>query len=976
MKKLITKVIGVSLGLAMALGVGVAVGVGAQDVAPVHAATSTVSWAATNDALGSTITTVGGTATGTIYLTDAGGSTSYPMSYNRTLKSGSDYVAFSSSCIQLGKNGGVENVEFTTSSVPGTISSISVECASYSGSHKVSISVDSTTYLASTATSSWTTVEAKRGTGSSSGAITISFTDGSRALYVKSISVTYEESSGATVTGLEVLDDGANELSDGDEVNLDAVSALSISTDIMCGVAYDGASSDGDVDISSNKSSGFAYSTEDNETYTLTFSENGDYEITIAAHQDNNYSITVTYHISGIPSFEYELFTGTIATGDYVIMSGDASYTYVLGNTVASSRIANGTAPNVVDSKITNPSDSYVWHIAKSGVYWTIQNASNDKYLGGTNSKNQAALLDDATSDLALWSISYSSGWVFYNLGRSEASSDQTNAYLRNNTTLGWACYLSATGNAPALFKLPSTDPAIEVEVTGSTSLGVGETATLTVTKLNGATGTVNWATSDSSALSLSATTGDSVTVTAGSTLGSAVITASLTGCDDVQTSFIIRGGTAVRPYTVAEAKAAIDSGEGVNDVYVAGIISQIDSYNSTYSSITYWISDDGSTTNQFEVYSGKGVDGADFDSESDIKVGAIVVVRGNIQKHEEKYEFNYNSIITSYTYDESSAIKHEVELLNSFASLSYNYETTGNAVLDLLNNANTIGERATNYGEWTSETTIANYTGNSAGGSGTIQLRSSDNSGIVVSSKTNNDNGLFAKKIYIKWNTTTTDGRALDVYGKNEQYSQPSDLYGDEKGANIAEFVYSKTGSAIQVVTITGDYEYIGIKSKSGALFLDSIVIQWGEASYTYDDVAIRLGGKIEKDLWNNLNTSATIEGYGVLLSNADYLGETELKTKYDSVDNTNVKKFDMPLATKAPVEDGDYYYWNLYKGVTNALTTDFVAVAYIRTSNGVVFLKQVTASAKSLANDYLGNNPLYDLDAFEGSLANLACK
>ena len=47
---------------------------------------------------------------------------------------------------------------------------------------------------------------------------------------------------------------------------------------------------------------------------------------------------------------------------------------------------------------------------------------------------------------------------------------------------------------------------------------------------------------------------------------------------------------------TVAEARTAIDNGGDLSNKYVAGIISQIDEYNSTYHSITYWISDDGTT--------------------------------------------------------------------------------------------------------------------------------------------------------------------------------------------------------------------------------------------------------------------------------------------------------------------------------------------------------------------------------------------
>jgi hypothetical protein len=148
-------------------------------------ADQTVIWAATSGGLGS------GIGSGTI--TDNGG---YSWSYTRTLISGTSYTGWTNNCIQLGKNGGVENLTLTTSAIPGIIKSVAVECSSYNAAHKVSITVGEVTYLASTATSSWTTVGTATGTGTSSGTITIAFTDGTRALYIKSITVVYDNSGG------------------------------------------------------------------------------------------------------------------------------------------------------------------------------------------------------------------------------------------------------------------------------------------------------------------------------------------------------------------------------------------------------------------------------------------------------------------------------------------------------------------------------------------------------------------------------------------------------------------------------------------------------------------------------------------------------------------------------------------------------------------------------------------------------------
>ena len=107
---------------------------------------------------------------------------------------------------------------------------------------------------------------------------------------------------------------------------------------------------------------------------------------------------------------------------------------------------------------------------------------------------------------------------------------------------------------------------------------------------------------------------------------------------------------TAETAYTVAEAMALIDAGQALGEtVYVKGIVSQVDKFNETYKSIQYWISDDGTTTNQFECYSGKGIGGADFASVDDVKVGATVVVKGLLAKFNEIYEFKQNNELVSY---------------------------------------------------------------------------------------------------------------------------------------------------------------------------------------------------------------------------------------------------------------------------------------------------------------------------------------
>ena len=109
--------------------------------------------------------------------------------------------------------------------------------------------------------------------------------------------------------------------------------------------------------------------------------------------------------------------------------------------------------------------------------------------------------------------------------------------------------------------------------------------------------------------------------------------------------------GTLNNPYTVAQARAAIDANSGTQGVYATGIVSEVVSYNNNYHSITYWISDDGTTTNQLEAYGGiSGIAGWTFSSVDDIEVGATVVIYGNLKKYNSTYEFDLNNELVSYT--------------------------------------------------------------------------------------------------------------------------------------------------------------------------------------------------------------------------------------------------------------------------------------------------------------------------------------
>ena len=156
--------------------------------------------------------------------------------------------------------------------------------------------------------------------------------------------------------------------------------------------------------------------------------------------------------------------------------------------------------------------------------------------------------------------------------------------------------------------------------------------------------------------------------------------------------------------------------------------------------------------------------------------------------------------------------------------------------------------------------------------------------------------------------------------------------------------------------------------------------------AEYEFTGVGIRFGGFINKAHWDLLDDEEIIEGYGVLLATASYLGSDSIKDKYnakkaalatDDVDaiiaglcaSGDVKKVskEVPDDKEHPAEatseqkayllkeltEDNYYIWTAKKNITDSeFNTDFVAVAYIKTYCGIVFLQETDAlSAKDLA-------------------------
>ena len=205
----------------------------------------------------------------------------------------------------------------------------------------------------------------------------------------------------------------------------------------------------------------------------------------------------------------------------------------------------------------------------------------------------------------------------------------------------------------------------LTLDLDGETNVEAGTlTAAVTYNEAAVAGAVVTWTSSNTDVATINATTG-AVTIKA---TGEVTFTATYAGNGDYDEATGTKTvtvtdskvpGSVGNPYTVAQALEVINAlanNGTIADKYVTGKISQIDSYNSSYKSITYWISDDGTTTSQMQVYSGKGLNGADFSAESDLNVGDVVTVFGELKKY-------VKNSTTTPEFNSGSEIKVRTEL-------------------------------------------------------------------------------------------------------------------------------------------------------------------------------------------------------------------------------------------------------------------------------------------------------------------------
>ncbi len=350
-------------------------------------------------------------------------------------------------------------------------------------------------------------------------------------------------------------------------------------------------------------------------------------------------SVTFTFTVSNSGTLNYN--SSAITSGTAVNVSG-TSAEFTVGN--------SGTATNgqvritaiSVNYDVTNAGTTYYWSSPVAAAVETpVITIAENPFLFSTTATITCAT-DGAT-------IKYSydgENWSDYSSELTITETTTIYAKAIKGEDESDVAQVTATKNL--------AEPTVTIDDTGITNTNVFEgtaagslSATVTYNEAIIEGTTVVWSGNNDEVANIDASTGAVTLVGA----GTVTFTATFAGNDDYSektatyqmtvTNFDPNApGTENNPYTVAQARAAIDAGTGITGVYATGIVTAIPTaWSSQYNNITFTFVDNSGDTDVLQAYRCVSTDNADA---SMVAVGDIVVVYGNLTNYKGTYEF-YN---------------------------------------------------------------------------------------------------------------------------------------------------------------------------------------------------------------------------------------------------------------------------------------------------------------------------------------------
>lgn len=512
-------------------------------------------------------------------------------------------------------------IQLSTSDITGTITSVVVNASTASGvTATASVTVGGNAFggdpksLSASATN-------YTFTGSASGSIVVRVAKPSKAtkaIYVKSITVTYTPNSSNTCATPTFSPAGGT---------YDAAQNVTISC------STDGAAIHYTLDGTNPTASSATYSSPINIASTKTIKA-----IAVKDGYTNSAVASATYTIQALVSgYEVDFENPLSAYTDWTFTNAEQGTGAITahGGTYYATTGGKSSASFQTKNKVAYP-DVFTCYVSKTSnnttaSSWKIQYSANG--TDWTDVATQSAIAMDRGS------------WVEFS-GNIRATG-QKNVYIRlyydGSTAVRAVDDISLTSYTPSSIAVPVFAP-----VSGTTFGDEGLDVTISA-----AEGSIYYTVDGSVPTKSSTAYTGAIHITATTTIKAIAVVGDDASEMAVATYTYVnpnRPGTQNNPYTVSEARGAIDNAGEVTDVYATGIVSQIvTAYSAQNGNISYNISEDGKTTGaQLQAYRGKSYNGANFTSADDIKVGDEVVVRGDLTKYNSIYEFAANNQLVS----------------------------------------------------------------------------------------------------------------------------------------------------------------------------------------------------------------------------------------------------------------------------------------------------------------------------------------
>ncbi len=204
-----------------------------------------------------------------------------------------------------------------------------------------------------------------------------------------------------------------------------------------------------------------------------------------------------------------------------------------------------------------------------------------------------------------------------------------------------------------------------------------------------------------------------------------------------------------------------------------------------------------------------------------------------------------------------------DVSLVSNALIIEVLEDPLGDTIIDVLTSDSFPVKQESSYEDcsYTSPNGIA-YKSNNAGSYDSIQIR-------VPTKDTQAPSGIVStttigtvKIVEIAFSTNNTrEDRVVDIYGSHEAYTAPSDLYGVAEPIGSIAVAGGKVG-VLDISALPGaPYEYIGIRSQSGAIYIDQIRIGYEKVEAPTDAEVV---AKFVEDYMHMDDYDSSLSGVG----------------------------------------------------------------------------------------------------------------